>query len=1129
MLTVVTGPFHPDLELALVQEIRQLKTDDPLLPLAVVVPSALLLQRLRDLLVLEQGLSLLNVHFLTFHHLALRLYDEARWQEASGQGRGEGWSPVQIELVGDLFFEYLLSRIGARALPDLAPLKLETLPPGGWKALWATVRDLKDAGVDPSRAVQAIEEGCFEAMEEPKLRALFMLSAAVSEAAQALGVVSPDDLALAMTPCVPQSAFLAGLKTVCYYGFYDLTQVQLSLFEAVASVAPVSLFFPLAKEPTFAFARRFFETYVLPRAGSVESRTHAAETAGAAGHHRSGPATSTGSAQAGSTSSPQATCRVMNAAGPDDEVTLVCKEILTLVETCSYRWNDIGVVARTLEPYRGSVRRLFDQHRIPVTSTAGAPLMREPAAKAVLQLARLPLHGFYRASVMDVLASPFYRMEPARTEGLEPRPDLWHLAVRALGITRGEDEWRRLSAAAAVEVRTDREEGDDWEIASVRIEVEQIRLLWSLVCRVIRDCRALPVRGGVSELADAFGVLLETHIRIPGLTADGSAPGANEAEGAAAGAAIRGVLQELRQFDQVGAVVTWEDWVGLFARALERATIPIAPGDHPAVRVLDAMSARGLPFRALFLLGLNEKVFPRFIHEDAFLRDRERRVLEATLGYKIDEKLRGYDEELLLFGLLRGAARDRLYLSYQRADADGRPLATSPYLTDFLPPGAEAAGAADVRLPRRFVDRLALPQFAPALLTREELSLRLVLQDANPAPVLTADDREPALFQAGWQALAQIEGEREKPGLFDGDTGTLEPHWRRLVERGLAPTPLEQYARCPFQYFAGQVLRLESIREAVSGELPPVEVGRLCHSVLRAASERLVAVGWPKHALTAEELRAETMAAAAQVFTDYAAVHGTGYALGWQLVREMVTDLAATALEQDQQDWAQTGYEPIGFEVEAEGSLDAIGPKEWRLLKVRGRLDRVDASMRSAGSPQASSGQAPSTPSTSSGQAGSGQAAVRIVDFKYRLSGRMEDKDRNLVQAAVRGFRLQPPLYVLMSVPGDGGGATRRPERVEFLFLAPQWEPPVQRSGFQAAEWHGPAAGQLRETLATILEGVQAGCFPILPDRYCDYCAFRTACRRYHGPTWWRATRAEVAQALRRMRKQKVREASNED
>ena len=133
------------------------------------------------------------------------------------------------------------------------------------------------------------------------------------------------------------------------------------------------------------------------------------------------------------------------------------------------------------------------------------------------------------------------------------------------------------------------------------------------------------------------------------------------------------------ELDAIGEDITWAEFAELLAHAFERASIPLEPTPHQGVRLLDAMTARGLSFKALFVLGLNDKVFPRYVREDAFLRDRHRRVLDTTLGFKIDEKLAGYDEERLLFSLICGSADRRLYLSFQRADA-GRMLAASPYI-----------------------------------------------------------------------------------------------------------------------------------------------------------------------------------------------------------------------------------------------------------------------------------------------------------------------------------------------------------------------------------------------------------------------------------------------------------------
>ena len=260
---------------------------------------------------------------------------------------------------------------------------------------------------------------------------------------------------------------------------------------------------------------------------------------------------------------------------------------------------------------------------------------------------------------------------------------------------------------------------------------------------------------------------------------------------------------------------------------------------HQGVRVLDAMSARGLSFRAVFLLGMNEKGFPRVIQEDAFLRDRHRRVLGETFGYKIDEKLAGYDEERLLFALLKHAARQRMYLLYQRADQEGRPLAPSPYLTEFQTPDLVTNPINEVAMPRRFSDRMDHPLFGSTFLTREEFGMKLIFQGVDPSSVLNAAEPRASLFRNGWSALKRIERHGRRLGLFDGLIGSVDDYWREATEKGITPTSLERYARCPFQYGAKHVLRIKSMRPPMVEELPTSSIGELCHRVLQL-SYRLV-------------------------------------------------------------------------------------------------------------------------------------------------------------------------------------------------------------------------------------------------------------------------------------------------
>ena len=263
MLRIVTGPFHPALDRALVEDIRSCKTDHPFAPLAVIVPSASLVEHLKQLLTRHEPRTFLNIHFLTFHQLALRLRDDlASVFEASPE--------LTLQLVDDFFFEQLVRQVVRRKLPGLEPLTRLPASPGTWKGLWATVRDLKDSVVAPTTALKALTEGVFEEDDRTWLRSMFTLHAAIMEASRSLGAGSPDDLAASLGRDLSGSSFLNGLQRLFYYGFYDLSQVQLSFFESVIRIAPTTLYFPMQDRPAFFFARKFFERHLLPLADTHE-------------------------------------------------------------------------------------------------------------------------------------------------------------------------------------------------------------------------------------------------------------------------------------------------------------------------------------------------------------------------------------------------------------------------------------------------------------------------------------------------------------------------------------------------------------------------------------------------------------------------------------------------------------------------------------------------------------------------------------------------------------------------------------------------------------------------------------------------------------------------------------------
>jgi len=1057
MLRIVTGAFHPTLDDALVEDIRSIKVGNPFAPLAIIVPSSSLADRLKRLLAIESELPLLNVYVLTFHQFALRLREDLI----------QSGHPIpHMQLVDDFYFEQLLRHVMKRKLAGLEILSKLPPSPGTWKGLWATVRDLKDAVVHPETALKAVSEGLFEEDDRAWLRSLFTLYAAMLEASRSLGVGSADDLVASLGEDLSQSHFLTQFRRVYYFGFYDLLQVQLSFFESVIRCAPVTLYFPLGRSQSYAFSRRFFEQYLLPLAETHEDRSEASTVASL---------------------SDRVELTVTNVIGTEEELATVCREILTLVEVHGYRFDEIGVVARSFEPYRARLQSVFDRHLVPFTSTAGMPMWREPLVKMLLRLASLPLNNFERSAVLDVLTSPYYRAQEGTGLASELRPDVWRLAVSTLGITKGAAEWSRLSASTVTTILREAS-GEEESSRSCLQDPGQVALLASVVTRLIDHCGRLPQQGSIRRLTEAFRELVETHCAVPGWTEPKSPEGREQITPVLVGSLVKQALEDLSELDPVGTELSWEEWTELFQLALEETTLPIEGNSHQGVQVLDAMEARGLRFRALFMIGVNEQMFPRFIREDPFLRDRHRVVLASTLGFLIEEKLAGHEEEKLLFELLSRTATKRLYLSYQRADEEGRVMAPSAFVpaaqhdTHFIT-------APERLIPRRLTERVALQPAVQDVLPAQDLALTLLFHAQDVSSIFIHRGQDHSLFDHSLSAQQYMERDSQELGPFDGMLGSQVSRLQPLDQIGISPTALERYAMCPFQYYAERVLHLESVRTIGEDHLPALTLGTLIHDTLRLSYERLTALQWPEMALDPLTVQKVIMDAVAKVFTDHAITSGTGHALLWTMAQEQIITLIGCLVASDEEDYRATGYKPQAFETDAHG-LVSLGSNTTN-LKVHGTLDRIDVRQD--------------------------PISLRVVDYKFKQGGEMESRDRSLVLSAIRGFRLQPPLYAAMDVP-----SLPPPSEVQFIYLAPRWKPSIARSVFERSQLLGNNGKAITQTIRTLVHGIAGGEFFILPDGYCDHCAYSAACRRHDQTVWWRSYRSPQARTLRRLRKLKV-------
>lgn len=1131
MLSVKIGHYHPSLEDSFAETIQTLKGDNPLASLAVVAPTNWMLHRIQERIVQGNDASFMNVSFLNFSALAKEIC------RLSGVATGQ---IIQQSVI----YEGIIAGLLKQQTPQEPRFKNVQSLPALSKALFRVIQDLIDANVHLDVMQEAVREGFVEGMEIQKLYGIIHLFDTFRQRLNTLHISHYSDVYRMATACVPDSTFLRGFQQILAYGFYDLTGVEQDFFGEIFRHYPTTLFLPYQKKhPAFAYVKPFYESFVLGIAHDVEElpadrdygfsyltnpkfEDISASDCGlrVAGHKLNAESTTDSSPP--KTGNPKPI--IINVSGKRDEVWAVAKEILKLTAE-GYTMEEIGVVARSVDPYTDAIKKIFQENAIPFATSAQEPIGKYPLVKIILQVLQLKREDFYRPMVIDLLESPYFRMPSCDPEGVIPRPDLWDLLSRRLGIHGGIACWfTRLEQAKAVLpefVDKGNEEflSDEEGMARhIHIPGDQIELLKNILRSLSNDVSLLPEKASWKTMSTETIRLFQDYIQVP---SEGMNPEVTERDLLILDK-IRELLFSLCSLDCLGEEVTLNQFLDIFIDACRQEALPIGLKNGRGVKVLDAMSARGIPFRALFVLGLNEKAFPRAISEEPFLRDHVRRRLSEVLGNVIPEKLRGFDEERLLFTFLLNAARERLYLLYERSDETGKPKVQSHYLMDIIQtikgtsPFTKKPGESlvhEIYVPRSIKEKLCKQEIS--LLTPKEIRIRMAFDRIDPICFMKTFGGNREAFVRQQSALRSIESCNPHLTPYDGIVGDVSAWWNKQTGRGLSPTTLETFGMCPFKFFMSKILELESLAEPEVAEMvTAVDLGILYHNILRDFYHALIEKGYFT-AKIREQAPIELLHEVAQkYFTEIEQQMPIPYPIIWEIEKEEIAALLTRFVTWDFEQIGKTGYVPAYLEktvtLSTQNNVIFGDSQQGEALKMalKGKIDRID--LKQTGD----------------------IASFRVIDYK---SGRFLKE--NLMKSVIRGQKLQLPLYAIMAEQmlseemkkGRIPKGQTRLDEASFVYVAEteekagQGSPP--RKTINSEEWMN-CKEQYWETLWEFLKIIRAGIFPVSPaedTRKCEWCEFSTTCRRGNQPLRFRLGQDARLKKYREIINLNVRKKSN--
>ncbi len=663
-----------------------------------------------------------------------------------------------------------------------------------------------------------------------------------------------------------------------------------------------------------------------------------------------------------------------------DEITFVAKEIKHLLLTNKdLNPADICVLFHRISGFTPWIRAIFDSYGLPVNITDRFKTGDFSSVSGLLDLLKVNYSRFDHSAVSRVLANPFLRARYGD-------PVHYKQACAYIRVGSGYRKMHKLLTDASISLAGERnstdEDGEETGIrASVISALKTIELLHS-------DLAPLTVEQGPGEFVKNLRHLMGKIGYVANFL---------NGKGGSALFNIRALSSYIRSADRLFEVLseydnrprTFEEYLETLIDLSQETKFNLIEQPETGVMITTPDEIRGLKFSHLFICALNEGDFPTRYRPEIFKYD----------GASEQIKRHSAEERLLFYQALsawKGDKSGHLYLTNSR--------------------------------------RTSSKENVESFFKREMRSLfTITAKDTTPYDSMIYSGKE--VWESGiWKELSDSEEKAEvysriKDHLqqsnrsegyegssfagflnFDPDdeTGPGFPVIQRVNEP-FAPTALESYANCPYQFFVRHILKVKPA-EDLSGDLDAREYGTLLHEILNEFHTKLREENKTVKSSSDEELRnyLKTMVGIAgknqkvklQELLDTESFIAAEKILGIAGDETMSVLWKYLVLARD----SESGLIPSLFENRFSGlrlkGLNSESRPAAYDIKIHGTIDRIDIDPA--------------------------EKVYKVIDYK---SGKSDYQTANISS----GKKLQIPVYMMATVKGLVSGI---PD--DHLYLFPQ-------------------------------------------------------------------------------------------
>lgn len=340
------------------------------------------------------------------------------------------------------------------------------------------------------------------------------------------------------------------------------------------------------------------------------------------------------------------------------EIEKLATEIVKLVRDNNYRYNEIAVITKNLEEYSNLCKAIFAKYNIPVFIDEKKDLSQNLLVRYILGVLNIFAKNWSYEAVFEYIKTGFLNIDDSDINLLENYCIKW-------GINRSKwykGEWIFY------------DETDELKEKLLHIREIVINPLLELKKKLIGQSNVKNITEKIFEFLIENKIDKKLEIKMQELIDLGEIDKAKEYE--TSWKVISDVLDELVLI--LGDKnVSFDNYASILKVGLGNSSLGKIPASQDQVIVGDVDRSRSHKVKAVFIIGVNDGVFPSIHKTEGFFNDVDREKLKnigAELAKGTIEKL--YDDNFNIYKAF-STAEEKIFLSYSSANIEGKSLRAS--------------------------------------------------------------------------------------------------------------------------------------------------------------------------------------------------------------------------------------------------------------------------------------------------------------------------------------------------------------------------------------------------------------------------------------------------------------------